>query len=197
MDSNLVILLPRLRQTVSDIEKYSSLLGEYGDTPELRKRLAQLEGAARGGIQEIEKAILDSKLKVGAAGGSQASQRAMLKVEDAFVVDKKNAQAALERSAARRRAAGSKPRSEGGGGGGGGGSSSSGAGGGSIVIEMKGLTAVDAAIAEVRRASLPAAPALSAGARAHRPCTPPLPPLPRRRRRAKPPRWPSRGTLRK
>lgn len=150
MDSNLVILLPRLRQTCGEIERYSAVLGEYGDTPALRKRLSELEAAARDGVRDIERAILDSNRAV-VQGGNQRAQREMQKVEDQFVVDKKNAQAVLDRAAARRKAAGSKPRSEGGAPGGSG-VGVGGAGSGAIVIEMKNLTAVDAQIAEVRDA---------------------------------------------
>ncbi len=156
MDSNVSVLLARLRQTCEQIDKLSATLGGYGDTPDLRKRLQQLEGVARDTIRDTEKAILDSKLKAQQGGG----QRKMLQVEDQFVVDKKAAQAVLDRLAARRKAAGSRARLEGapgaaaaGGaarGGGGGAGAGAGGGDGTIVIEMKNLTAVDAHIAEVR-----------------------------------------------
>ncbi len=191
----MAVLLTRLRQTCEQLEKLSSSLGGYGDTPDLRKRLSALEASARDGVRDVEKAILDSKLRA-QGGNNQASQRAMIKVEDQFVVDKKSAQAVLDRLAARRKAAGSRARLEGvpgapppAAGGGGGGS------GGTIVIEMKNLTAVDAQIAEVRaRAAAAAAPPpRSQHLPHHRVTAAPLPSPPLCRRPA-PRRWASRRT---
>ena len=196
MDSNVAVLLTRLRQTCEQLEKLSSNLGGYGDTPDLRKRLSALEASARDGVRDVEKAILDSKLRA-QGDNNQASQRAMIMVEDQFVVDKKSAQAVLDRLAARRKAAGSRARLEGvpgapppaaGGGG----------GGGTIVIEMKNLTAVDAHIAEVRaRAAAAAAAPPPRAAPPPSPPTPlPAPPPPPRPlcRRPAPRRWASRRT---